>query len=55
MKGSDGNVKIILIVILLLNMIVILFQQYVIKTFENKLHQAYNDAIKEINKNRNGV
>lgn len=50
MKGGDENVKIILIVILLLNMIVILLQYIEIKTLENKLQQAYNDTIKELNK-----
>lgn len=45
--------KIILIVILLLNMIVIILQRFEIKTLENKLQQAYNDTIKELNKNKN--
>lgn len=46
--------RLFLIIVLILNMILILCQSYKIKILENKLQQAYNDAIKELNKNRNG-
>lgn len=46
--------RLFLIIVLILNMILILYQRHIIKILENKLQQAYNDAIKELNKNRNG-
>ena len=55
MKGGDDNVKIILYVLLLfLNMVVILCQQARISELLEELQQAREDAIKELNKLRNG-
>lgn len=55
MKGGDDNVKIILYILLLfLNMVVILCQQARISELLEELQQARSDAIKEINKLRNG-
>lgn len=54
-KGGDDNVKIILYILLLfLNMILIICQQAKINELEDELQQAREDAIKEINKLRNG-
>lgn len=54
-KGGDDNVKIILYILLLfLNMIVILCQQARISELLEELQQARSEAIKEINKLRNG-
>ena len=46
--------KIVIICLLLLNMAVIIIQSAKIDVLEEKLHQARKDAIKEINKLRNG-
>lgn len=55
MKGGDDNVKIILYILLLfLNMVVIICQQARISELLEELQQARSDAIKEINKLRNG-
>lgn len=55
MKGGDDNVKIILYILLLfLNMVVIICQQARISELLEELQQARKDAIKEINKLRNG-
>ena len=55
MKGGDENVKIILYILLLfLNMVVIICQQARISELLEELQQARSDAIKELNKLRNG-
>lgn len=55
MRGGDDNVKIILYILLLfLNMVVIICQQARIIELLEELQQAREDAIKEINKLRNG-
>lgn len=54
-KGGDDDVKIILYILLLIvNMILIICQQAKINELEDELQQAREDAIKEINKLRNG-
>lgn len=53
MKGGDGDVKIILYIILLaFNMIVIICQQMRISELEEELMNSRIEAIKEINKLR---
>ena len=54
LKGGDENVKIFIIVLLLLNIVVIIMQQAEILDLMDELQQARLDAIKEINKLRNG-
>lgn len=52
-KGGDGDVKIILYIILLaFNMIVIICQQAKISELEEELMNSRTQAIKEINKLR---
>lgn len=52
-KGGDGDVKIILYIILLaFNMIVIICQQMRISELEEELLECKIEAIKEINKLR---
>lgn len=52
-KGGDGDVKIILYIILLaFNMIVIICQQAKISELEEELMNSRIEAIKEINKLR---
>ena len=52
-KGGDGDVKIILYIILLaFNMIVIICQQAKISELEEELMDSRIEAIKEINKLR---
>ena len=52
-KGGDGDVKIILYIILLaFNMIVIICQQAKISELEEELLESRTQAIKEINKLR---
>lgn len=44
------DVKIFVIIVLLLNMFLIIYQQLTIEELENELQQASNDANKNINK-----
>ena len=50
LKGGDMDVKIFVIIVLLLNMFLIIYQQLTIEELENELQQASNDANKNINK-----
>ena len=48
-KGGDDNVRIVLILLLMINLVLIICQQARISELEEELLQARIDAIKEIN------
>lgn len=50
MKGGDENVKIIICIVLLINIIYILYLDIKVHELEEKLRQERLDSIKEINK-----
>ena len=54
LKGGEDDVKIIFIILLLFNIVIIICQQAKINELYEELQQAREDAIKEINKLRNG-
>ena len=51
-KGGDENVKIIICIVLLINMIYILYLDIKVHELQEKLHREKKDSIKELNKLR---